>query len=705
MYQLLRTLLLIAIILPLGLQAQQFNRCSTVFMDSLRHVHNPQLPNRQDFERWLKPRMQTMANATQTREVITIPVIVHIVHDNESVGIGRNISQAQVQSQIDVLNEDFRRAMGTPGFNADPDGADVEIEFCLATIDTNGNVLPEPGIDRINRQDFGNWPSLPWSLTTVETFVMPFTIWNTADYMNIYVVELSSNNLGFAQFPDTDSLQGVPNDGGASTDGVTINYTNFGRSGNVQAPYDQGRTTTHEVGHWLGLLHIWGDGDCSDDDFCNDTPNADSEHYGCPTSAASCGSDNMVENYMDYTDDDCMNIFTTCQALRMRTIMAYSPRRASLLNSNACSAQVAPSTDFSANFTTVCEGSTVGFQDLSNNATAWNWTFENGNPASSTEQNPQVVYSTAGTYKVTLEASNAFGNTPLGRDNFITVTTSGLSTFFTEDFESGLGSFEINNPDNSITWERKAVGGSSSGSVALWINLYDYTASGQADELISPVLDLSAQSSVQLNFDHAYRPFSNSEFDSLYVYASKDGGSSWPFLLAAYGEDGNGSFATGPEFVSKFIPANADDWCFAGSGWAACNTIDLSDFDGEDNFRFKFVAVNDYGNCISIDNIALAGVCSPIANIESPLQAGQDFQIFPNPSQGNVYIELESQQAQVAQVKVLSMLGQQIYQQEQRLIQGNNRFELNLGQYPAGTYVVELSFGERRGYERIILQP
>ncbi|MEM6343955.1 MAG: M43 family zinc metalloprotease [Bacteroidota bacterium] len=705
MYQLLRTLLLIVVVIPLSLRGQYFSRCSAVYMDSIRHAHNPQLPNRQEFERWLKPKMQAMANATQTREVITIPVIVHIVHDNESVGIGRNISQAQVQSQIDVLNEDFRRELGTAGYNNHPAGADVEIEFCLATVDTNGNVLPEPGIDRINRQDFGNWPALPWSLNTVETFVMPFTIWNTAEYMNIYVVDLSGNNLGFAQFPDTDSLQGVPNDGGASTDGVTINYTNFGRIGNVQAPYDGGRTTTHEVGHWLGLLHIWGDGDCSDDDYCNDTPSADSGNFGCPTNASSCGSIDMVANYMDYSDDSCMNIFTNCQALRMRTIMAYSPRRASLVNSPACSAQVPPSTDFSANFTTVCEGSTVGFQDLSNNATAWNWTFENGNPATSTDQNPQVVYTTAGTYKVSLEASNAFGNTPLIRDNYITVTTSGLSTFFSEDFESGLGNFEIVNPDNSITWERKAVGGSPNGSVGLWINLYDYTVTGQVDEVISPVLDLSAQSSVQLTFDHAYRPFSDSEFDSLYVYASKDGGNSWPFLLASYGENGNGSFATGPEFVSKFIPANAEDWCFAGSGWSSCKTINLSDFDGETNFRFKFVAVNDYGNCITIDNIELAGVCSPIANIEPPLLPGTDFRIFPNPSQGNVWIELKSGQGQLAQIKLLNMLGQPIYQQEQQLIQGNNRFELDLSRYPAGTYVVELSFGERRGYERIILQP
>ncbi|MFK7924191.1 MAG: M43 family zinc metalloprotease [Bacteroidia bacterium] len=705
MHHILRTLILLGALLPISLLGQQFERCGTVYMDSLRHANNPLLPSAEDFERWIEPRVRAMAASSQQREVLTIPVIVHVVHDNEPVGIGRNISQAQVQSQIDVLNEDFRKAFGTPGHNTNPVGADVEIEFCLATIDTNGNVLAEPGIDRINRQDFGNWPTLPWSLNNVETFVMPFTIWNTADYMNIYVVELSGNNLGFAQFPDADSIQGVPNDCCANTDGVTINYTNFGRTGNVQSPYDQGRTTTHEVGHWLGLLHIWGDGDCSDDDYCDDTPNADSENYGCPTNPVSCGSTNMFENYMDYTDDDCMNIFTSCQALRMRTVMAYSPRRASLLNSNACSAQVAPSTNFQANFTTICEGSTIRFQDLSNNATAWNWTFENGIPASSTEPSPQVVYSTAGTYKVSLEASNNFGSNLLERSAYITVTSSGLATFFSEDFESGFGTFEIVNPDNGITWERKAVSGSTNGSVALWINLYDYTMSGRKDELVSQVFDLSSQSSVQLNFDHAYRPFSASEFDSLLVYASTNGGNTWPFLLASYGENGSGSFATGPEFASKFIPANADDWCFSGSGWSGCKTIDLSDFDGEDNFRFKFVSVNGYGNCISLDNIELAGVCSAIADIEPPLQAGQDFYLFPNPTQGTFYLEIASEQIQIAQIKVLNMLGQPIHHQSATLQSGSNRLSVDLSAVATGTYMVEVSFGERRGYERIIRQP
>ncbi|MEL6650361.1 MAG: zinc metalloprotease, partial [Bacteroidota bacterium] len=341
------TLSLILFLLPSILPAQVAERCGTMYMDSIRYFQNPHLTDRAGFEHWLEPRMRQVVSQQSQREVYTIPVVVHVVHDNEAIGIGRNISEAQVQSQIDVLNEDFRRMIGTPGYNTDPVGADVEIEFCLATVDPNGDILAEPGIDRINRQDFQNWPAFPWSMSTVETFVTPFTIWDTDQYMNIYVVELSGNNLGFAQFPDTDSIQGVPNDCCANTDAVTIDFENFGRINSLDQPYDQGRTTTHEVGHWLGLLHIWGDGDCSDDDFCDDTPDSDQPNYSCSGPApVNCGSADMYQNYMDYSDDACMNIFTQCQATRMRTVMQYSPRRAALLNSNACTQQVAPVADF-----------------------------------------------------------------------------------------------------------------------------------------------------------------------------------------------------------------------------------------------------------------------------------------------------------------------------------------------------------------------
>jgi hypothetical protein len=141
-----------------------------------------------------------------------------------------------------------------------------------------------------------------------------------------------ANTLGYAQFPTMSGLDGLPDDAAAQTDGVVIGYRYFGRTENVQPPFNMGRTTTHEVGHWLGLRHIWGDGDCSATDYCADTPSANGPNQSCQF-RDSCPGDgpDMIENYMDYSDDPCMSIFTIDQMARMRTVLEVSPRRHSLI--------------------------------------------------------------------------------------------------------------------------------------------------------------------------------------------------------------------------------------------------------------------------------------------------------------------------------------------------------------------------------------
>jgi hypothetical protein len=259
--------------------------------------------------------------------VITIPVVVHVIHTpGEAIGGGQNISVAQIQSQIDVLNEDFRRLnpdrVNTPnafvGVAADP-----SIEFRLACQDPNGN--PTNGITR--------------TASTVNAFSVNDDIkftsrgghdaWPTVRYLNIWVGNLAGGLLGYAQFPFDYATR--PN-----TDGVVIRTTAFGRVGNVVAPFNTGRTATHEVGHWLGLFHIWGDdgGSCNGSDQCNDTPNQADENFGCPAfPSASCSNNaDMSMNYMDYTDDACMNIFTNDQRIRMRAIFTQGGPRAAFIN-------------------------------------------------------------------------------------------------------------------------------------------------------------------------------------------------------------------------------------------------------------------------------------------------------------------------------------------------------------------------------------
>ncbi len=410
--------------------------CATMEMDSLRRLRFPEEGSLDDFERDLQRKMvelkAKMASSRGTADIITIPIVVHIIHNGEAVGVGRNISQAQIQSQIETLNEDFRRRINTNGYNTDSRGADIEVEFCLAQFNPNGQRMTEPGIDRVN----GNRTS--WTRADIEGSLKPTTSWDPNKYFNIWVLDFAAqddNLLGYAQFPSNSGLSGVPSGGGsASTDGVVVNYANFGNSQKgsfplLKAPYNLGRTLTHETGHWLGLRHIWGDASCGDD-FCSDTPTQASESRGCQKGRISCGGANMVENYMDYSDDACFNIFTKDQKTRMRTVMEVSPRRASLLTSNVCGQLISgkPIPNFEAENRTVLLGGQVRFTDLSTNfPTAWQWEFEGGDPATSTAQNPTVTYTTAGKYKVTLTVSNSSGaSSPLVKTQYIEVVNAGL---------------------------------------------------------------------------------------------------------------------------------------------------------------------------------------------------------------------------------------------------------------------------------------
>ena len=259
------------------------------------------------------------------RTVTTIPVVVHVIYKTGT----QNISDAQVLSQIAVLNADFRRLNAdktkTPAAFAGV-AADPEVTFCLAKQDPNGKA--STGIER--------------KLTTTTSFLdndyVKYTskgglnAWNSAKYLNLWVCNLGGGLLGYAQFPG----------GAAATDGVVILYSAFGNTGTVAAPYNTGRTATHEVGHWLNLRHIWGDdlGACTGSDLVTDTPNQASENYGCPTyphvTCSNGTAGDMFMNYMDYTNDACMNLFTTGQKTRMKALFTAGGLRAAITTSVGC---------------------------------------------------------------------------------------------------------------------------------------------------------------------------------------------------------------------------------------------------------------------------------------------------------------------------------------------------------------------------------
>ena len=311
-------------------------RCVSTEYEKFLQEKNPKRMKDTQFEAWVTPlvnKYKAMRTSSQSGGIITIPVVVHVIHSGQAEGTAPNITDAQAISQITVLNQDYRKMIGTPGYNTNPVGADTQIQFALAQQDPNGN--PTNGIDR------RAFCQLSWSDVDIETILKPATIWDPTQYMNMWSLQLTDNTLlGYAQFPDASGLPGLDaSGGGATTDGVVSNYTAFGSiayndgSFLLDATFNAGRTMSHEVGHWLGLRHIWGDSACGTD-YCADTPKAHDRNFGCPT-VLDCDAvgNEMVENYMDYTDDACMNIFTQNQKDRITTIMNNAARRSSLKTS------------------------------------------------------------------------------------------------------------------------------------------------------------------------------------------------------------------------------------------------------------------------------------------------------------------------------------------------------------------------------------
>ncbi len=660
--------------------------CATTEVDSLLRAQYPALGDQGTFESWLS-RAMARRPATGQRSIYTIPVIVHVVHDGEATGSGNNIDSSQVLSQIAVLNEDFRRRLGTPGFNQDPVGADVEIEFCLATIDPYGQALPEPGIHRIDRNAQGFFEP-PYSTSYIRSDILPATYWDPDRYMNIWVVPIQNEVIGFAQMPSQSTLPDLPsNQGPATTDGVVINVETFGRSAHLATPYNQGRTATHEVGHWLGLWHIWGDGNCNADDFCEDTPQAEREHYGCPAAATSCGSADMVSNYMDYLDDACMNTFTRCQKQRMRTVLENAPRRASLLSSNVCAGQLPPVAEFRVNQAQTCAGKTVQFFDESLYVpNAWSWSFPGGSPSSSTDPNPTVTYTQPGLYDVALTVSNDLGTQTQTRTAYIEVSETGSSSeVYAEDFEAGFNGWVIENPDNATTWQLVETEGNS-GKLAPGIELYAYTDEGARDALVSPPLDLRGFTNLKLQFAYAYRPFSSAATDSLRVEASTDGGLSYPYPLYADGQGGSeATFATGPTAGSSFTPTTTSDWCGTSNG-APCVSVKLEAIEGASRVRLRFTAVNGYGNNLYVDDIRIIGICTQATASQTPANPrAQGWRVYPNPSQGRFTLETPKT-AWPVDVHVYDWLGRRHWQDT--TIPTGGKVELDLSQLPPGTYLL-----------------
>ena len=297
------------------------NRCS--LDDKTKELY----PTEAEYQAYLEEvrasfkAFQNQKKSKQSSTLVTIPVHVIIIHPpNQAVGTGVNFSMEHIQSQIDVLNEDFRR-LNDDAEDTPPEfpAGDSEIEFCLAVVDPDGN--DTDGVTRFGTN---------LNMDSNEFSLKSSTGWPRADYLNIWSAPNLGGILGWAYLPSTSNL---PN---PTLDGVVTASTTFGGPGyGTNNPYHLGRTTTHEVGHFLGLNHVWGgNGGCNNDDGISDTPNQNTSRFGCPNHPVqSCGSNDMFMNYMDYVNDACMNAFTVEQGEYMQLILSTS--RASLAASSS----------------------------------------------------------------------------------------------------------------------------------------------------------------------------------------------------------------------------------------------------------------------------------------------------------------------------------------------------------------------------------
>ena len=432
--------------------AQSQVRCWTHEHHLTRQAQGLHTETEGQFESWMDRQIREGAGAGSIENEYNIPVVFHIVYQNPSDAW--NISAAQVQSQLQILNEDFKRlnadTLNAPAaFRAVASGSNIN--FCLAQRDPQGNA--STGIVR-----WAFSQNAAWSTTQIDATIKPATVWDPTRYFNIWVVNISGGILGYAQFPVSSGLAGLTNSGAANTDGVVLLYNSVGRppANPFTGVYNRGRTATHEVGHWLGLRHIWGDGSsCTATDYCGDTPPSDAPNYGCATTHSSCSGPDMVQNYMDYSDDQCMNLFSLNQVQRMWTVLANSPRRASLLTANSCQpVSVTPgvlTAAFGVSDSVADFGGTVDTVQLIDQSAGvpstrlWTitpstgWAFAPGSTAFDAQ--PRLSFSVAGLYNVKLRVTNAFGSDSLTRTSCIRARAAACASGATDPADTRIASW------------------------------------------------------------------------------------------------------------------------------------------------------------------------------------------------------------------------------------------------------------------------
>lgn len=676
------------------------NQCATdeVYQEQIKQ--DPTMLQRQNqFD--MDAKKQEATNIRKTGTIRIIPVVFHIFHTAGN----ENISDAQIQDELNNLNLNFRRK-GAKSTQTRPifEGVagDMEIEFRLARKDPQGNCTN--GIVRIYEEETENGTNN----------IKIKSVWPTDRYLNVWVVDKIVNFssglpgiAGYAQFPWAGSY---------NTDGVIILSDQIGSIGTS----NQGNATTvtHEIGHWLGCFHPFQDS-CSGGDRVDDTPPcADNRNtiLSCDYNRNTCGNDNpdmpdQIENYMDYTVGTCQNMFTIGQKARMDASLAnWRPLLTAAENliltgtdQPNTPANCPPKADFfsidnqrSRNQSACAGGSAVDFRDNSYNYSGSinrQWIFEGGNPATSTLQNPNVTYSQAGKYDVTLIVSNSFGSDTLVMNDYIEVvpTQAPIKGPYVQDFE-----FPVFPTDgwytNSTTFTDYDVTDVGQGTV-IQGNSHTLRAqnngsiSGSRFDLFSPSLDISGLGSPVVSFYYSFAQrltggaLTN---DGLRVYYSVNCGQTWIQTWSRAGAQLSTIGTTTPTSTLPFVPSDASKW-----RQIVINLPGTITPVQRENIRFRFQFISGGGNNFYIDAINFGFPASVENNFYSD---DANFNVFPNPTNGTTNVALNLIADSDVKVTVQDILGREVaILADGKYSQGTQEFSFDAAQNGTdGLYFVKL---------------
>ncbi|MCB9203810.1 MAG: PKD domain-containing protein [Flavobacteriales bacterium] len=607
-----------------------------------------------------------------------IPVVVHVIHNYGS----ENISYEQVESAIEEMNEDFRA--NNPDINEVASAftsivADCEIEFRLAKLDPNGNCTN--GVTRTVS---------PMTYTATDE-LKDLINWDPTMYLNIWVVD----NIVTEGFGVMINFTYLPGDAPSPQyDGILVRNDNFGTIGTASGVV---HGLNYALGRYLGLLPLWGtSGSCSDDDGIADTPNTDSPSFICDTTQVTCGTLDNVQNFMNF--GGCGRMFTEGQKAAMHTTLNSSlagrnnlwiPNNLTATGTNdGFTNSCVPYPDFAASRRYLCEGDQVDFTDFSWNAdvTSWDWTFEGGMPATSSDPDPTVTYNTAGIYEVSLTVTAAGGDSSLTISQMIEVDVEGNSVNATivEGIEEQT--FPLNSNDDlswripsvpNDSWQR-TTNAAATGSASVMVPLGDLPAGSVAD-LISPPLDFSwiGVDNAEMTFKVAHAPRDGDSDEELRVLVSTNCGQTWS---TRYSERGLDLSTNGGVNVSgDFIPT-ASDW--------RTETVSLGTLVANSSHALiRFQATSDGQNNLYIDDINIANGALGVNDASSSFTA----QVFPNPMTRESMLQIDARQPQEVDMEIFDASGRLIHSEFVSLNAGTNQLQLDaILDVEPGVYFIQI---------------